>query len=551
MSNSIAIQKGIKKRTRAIRYAGALVALLALLWFSTPTAWCQCTLSSPDTWTLAGNGNWSNGNNWSGGAPNSSSTNVCITNGSSTVTLDTSASVGNLQLSAGNALNFNTGQHLGVNGNQIINGGQIMINGNAAWPYTELDINTNVRISGGGTITLQVNPIWPNGADISLGPTTGTATLDNVDNTIEGDGSIFYAAGSTIINEAEGTILANLTANPFWIQGYGFLTNNGTLRADSGTALTLSAPVLTNFSGNTLTGGTYYANGTIELDSLGSTGAEIVNNAANIILNAANGGVASIVDAAGLDALTGLTTNSGSLTLLNGRTLEVSAHGGPFQNSGTVLVDAYSVLEMNNTPLNGGVVFTKSYQQTAGVTQIDGRLTGSSGSTPVNIQGGILKGTGTITGNVTVSGTGIVHPGDSPGVLFINGNYDTSQGGTLAIDLGGTTVGQYSALAVGGDVILGTDATVDFTTVGGFTPAVGDDFTFLAWTGNLTGNFGDPVLTNWVCPGTCTVEEGPGNSFTLDIDPGPTVPEPSTVVLLGTAMAMAGFLELRKAISGR
>ena len=544
----------MKNGARAIRCAGAVLALLALVCSSTLTALGQCTLSSPDTWILGSSGNWSNGNNWSGGEPNNSFTNVCITDGSSTVALDTSPSVGDLQLSTGNALNFNAGQHLGVNGNQIINGGQITINGNAAWPYTELDINTNVRLSGGGTIALQVNPVWPTGADISLGPLTGAATLDNVDNTIQGDGTIFFAAGSTIINEAGGTILANLTASSFVIQGYGFVTNNGTLRADSGTGLDLIGPVLTNFSGNTLTGGTYYANGTIELDSLGNTGSEIMNNAANIILDAANGGAAAIVDAAGLDALNNaIATNSGSLTLLNGKTLLANGHGGSFQNSGTILVGAGSALVMDNTPVNSRIIPTKSFQQTVGLTQIDGLLTGSTGSTPVNIQGGILQGTGTISGNVTVSGTGIVHPGDSPGVLFINGNYDTSQGGTLAIDLGGTGLGQFSTLAVFGNVNLGTSAAVDFTTVGGFNPAVGDDFTFLTWDGNLTGNFGDPVLTNWVCPGTCTIEEeisATGSSMSLDIRPTST-PEPSSVVLLGTAMAMAGFLVLRMAISGQ
>ena len=52
--------------------------------------------------------------------------------------------------------------------------------------------------------------------------------------------------------------------------------------------------------------------------------------------------------------------------------------------------------------------------------------------------GGTLAGTGTIDGNVTVQSTGTVAPGNSPGIITINGNYVQLAGSTLEIELDGT-----------------------------------------------------------------------------------------------------------------
>src|SRR5208283_3172567 len=87
----------------ATRWAGALVALLVAACFSIPAALGQCALSGTvSTWNVAGNANWSNGSDWNPvGIPNSPSTSVCITNGSSAVTLDINATTADLQLASG------------------------------------------------------------------------------------------------------------------------------------------------------------------------------------------------------------------------------------------------------------------------------------------------------------------------------------------------------------------------------------------------------------------------------------------------------------------
>src|SRR2546427_9392961 len=112
------------------RLTPGLFGLLALLCFATSPAYAQCTLSSPSTWNIAGNGTWNTGGDWNpAGVPNSTTTNVCITNGTSTVTLDISPNIANLQLASGNALDMTGNVALTVNGNSIINAGAITMNG--------------------------------------------------------------------------------------------------------------------------------------------------------------------------------------------------------------------------------------------------------------------------------------------------------------------------------------------------------------------------------------------------------------------------------------
>jgi hypothetical protein len=106
MLNSIVLRNdGKKDEKSAIRWAGAFVALLAVVCFSAPAALGQCTLTGTvSTWTDA-NGVWSTPGNWNNGEPNSASTSACITDGTSTVTLDVSATIASLQLATGNTLN--------------------------------------------------------------------------------------------------------------------------------------------------------------------------------------------------------------------------------------------------------------------------------------------------------------------------------------------------------------------------------------------------------------------------------------------------------------
>jgi hypothetical protein len=131
--------------------------------------------------------------------------------------------------------------------------------------------------------------------------------------------------------------------------------------------------------------------------------------------------------------------------------------GIPFINAGTVNVSS------------GTIRFLGVFTQTAGFTILNGGNVFSSSG--LNIQGGTLKGSGTITGNVFNGGT--VAPGLSPGTLTVAGNYAQTAAGTLAIEINGLTAGsQYDQLVVNGTVALAGGLSV----ASGFTPSQGDGF---------------------------------------------------------------------------
>ena len=94
---------------------------------------------------------------------------------------------------------------------------------------------------------------------------------------------------------------------------------------------------------------------------------------------------------------------------------------------------------------------------------------------------GFIFGFGTIRGKVVVLGGdnvfgGQVLPGNSPGTLTIDGDYE-QDGGLLGIEMAGTLPGQFDVLAVTGNATLGGTLSLEF--IDGFAPHQGDMFKFL------------------------------------------------------------------------
>src|SRR5579875_2921487 len=104
---------------------GGLLAIIVATGGIKPALAATCTLTSPTTWSLGSSGVWGTAGNWNPATvPNSSSTNVCIVDGTSTVSLDGSFTVGDLQLASGNTVAIG-GNKLNVGGSSIINAGTI------------------------------------------------------------------------------------------------------------------------------------------------------------------------------------------------------------------------------------------------------------------------------------------------------------------------------------------------------------------------------------------------------------------------------------------
>ncbi len=111
-----------------------------------------------------------------------------------------------------------------------------------------------------------------------------------------------------------------------------------------------------------------------------------------------------------------------------------------------------------------------------------------------------LIGTGTFSGSIN-NQSGIVYPGGNgaAGSLAIGGNFTQGPGGTLDMDLGGTSAGSgYDQVAVTGTANLGGTLNVDL--ISNFLPAAGNSFPLLT-AASVSGQFSSitvPVLGHYV-----------------------------------------------------
>jgi hypothetical protein len=179
---------------------------------------------------------------------------------------------------------------------------------------------------------------------------------------------------------------------------------------------------------------------------------------------------------------------------------------GTFNNHGTFLntdgAATASNVTFNNDGLvdiQSGTIGLSSYTQTAGETRLSG---GSiSTSTALDIQGGTVTGSGTVSGYVVSSGE--TSPGFSPGEITVNGTYDQRTVGALSIEIGGLsdgsaagTVREFDQLDVDGAVILAGALNViliDDDQGNIFAPVFGNQFTIIKNDDPIDGPL-DPVV---------------------------------------------------------
>ena len=149
-----------------------------------------------------------------------------------------------------------------------------------------------------------------------------------------------------------------------------------------------------------------------------------------------------------------------------------------------------ATLEFNNRLSLGGNTLTKDG---GGALRINNDL--NTGGGAIVVLGGTVGGSGTIGGDL-VNSAGTVTPGNSPGILTVSGNYTQNSSSTLAIELGGTTLGsQHDQLDVSGTATLG--GTLAVSLINSFTPSAGQSFDILDWT-SVNGTFSSlslPTLT--------------------------------------------------------
>ena len=387
--------------------------------------------------------------------------------------------------------------------------------------------------AGSGTLTIQTfsaaTPMNLGGADIvSATPTLGLSATELG----------FLTAGTLNIVDASGGITVSAAMSlptPTVINLTAGGTNNiafsgaGSMNSAGGNVNLMTLGAITSGTGTT---DIFAGAGTVSIaggSGIGSSGNPLVVSGTN--LDATTSGNSSeflaatgliTIDASGLNAGTGTVEfDAGTFALggsnrindstnlnLNGATLAIGAFSETVATvtltSGSI-TGATGVLTSTNTIQTESGTISAILAGTNGLTQSTAGTTTLSASNlytgTTTINGGMLSVNGTITGAVTVgaAGTlagngsvgtvtnqGVVSPGNSPGILTINGNY--SQSGALNDEIQGTNpvTPDFDQLIVNGTVSLG--GALNPSLLGGFLPSLGNSFQM------ITNDGTDPVV---------------------------------------------------------
>ena len=218
------------------------------------------------------------------------------------------------------------------------------------------------------------------------------------------------------------------------------MNNTGTIQAQSGT-LNLSGAV-TQFSGNTLTGGTWLVSGSSTLAI--PSGGNITTNQGSVTLDGPGSTFANI---------NSLTNNQGTFTITDGQNFTTV---GALANSGTINVGNGSTLVVsgNLNQTTGNLWLDNAGTLTAGTVAIAGGSL-SAGGPNANIIASVLyssPASSTFQGQISGSGNSLVLS-NSASVLVLSGSNSYTGGTTLAAGV----------LSIGNDSnIGGAGSTINF-----------------------------------------------------------------------------------------
>ena len=282
---------------------------------------------------------------------------------------------------------------------------------------------------------------------------TGIANVSGAGSTLSSAGRInvgaFNNSNGSLAISAGGTVQTTGTNLSFTELVIGAATNaTGTVTV-TGTGSSLSVGGI--IAGNTETG---------------STASLSVQNGAIVTSNQVSAGVGGGLSIGGATNATvsvtgaGSTLNVGPVTagFLAGKEVVL----GGFANGSLLIDNSGSVNAAGaNVIVSGGIFGTQT--GSAGLLKVSNGGTLTANTVTVNANG-TLSGNGTVTANVVLNG-GVISPGNSPGVLTINGDL-TATAGTLTLELDSPSL--FDVLAVSGNIFIGEDLLFDL--VFGFDP---------------------------------------------------------------------------------
>jgi len=406
------------------------------------------TPPTPDTWTAAVSGNWTDPTKWSAGVvPNGSSTaTIAVTGTSYTVTISSSDTASSLYIDSANAtvsdngglLSLATTLNLAIGTFALSNEGSIsassitvgslgVLTSDGSSPISASVTSTGlISVSSGGTLDLT-------GGGSLGGTISGAGTLElngagvtftSTASTLAGNGNLNIDGNATLAVDSTLSTSLALSFGGLSINSTGFLTGDGTLTTSGTTTITPNGPLPVAYVGGSLTWtntGTVNDSGLVYL-GISGTDTESIDNQGSFNL-------------IGDYAQVKLNTNGDPSTFTNTGTLaSTGSTQSIFQafinNTGLISVSSGSWLDLAGGGSLGGTITN------AGTLELSGT------SSTFTSAGGTLAGTGNlfIDGNATLSITsGTLSTGLSVNFGANTANHEGYLGGPGTLLTSGST----------------------------------------------------------------------------------------------------------------
>jgi len=376
-----------------------------------------------------------------------------------------------------NSGRFWVGSHFGIQsstGSVLFESGSTFNNTSSAVSFPELPQDVRIGQGGTGTVTLQADAVWNN-----IGVANNQTFLVASGGLLQIEGQLLSDANSSI----DGGVVNVQGPDALWevggfgldIEGFG---QTGLLAIAGGGRVTELPFAQIGFSNNSS-----------GLLTIGETGPPVFNEDEDDF-----DPVPRSLLAAGMMEIGVFGTAEGTVEVNNGGRIEINSllrmgRGGgtgllAINEGGEVLVGGFfgsSFFGQQAELWSGGTI-----DLSGGGKMIIGTNTGpldepglpndfesmDAGTLLVG-QSGVLKGTGTVIGDVLISTGGTLSPGHSAGEFVIDGDL-TLAGGTLLLEIGGSDAGQYDQVSVSGLLTLGGTLLLSF--IDGFAPEQGTSF---------------------------------------------------------------------------
>jgi autotransporter-associated beta strand protein/T5SS/PEP-CTERM-associated repeat protein len=458
---------------------------------------------------------------------------------SSTQVAQAAIDTATLQVTTAGTLSNSSGVVVGIRGTGALNldGGSL----------TNTFFATIGQIAGSvGTVTVS-SGTWANSGDLFVG-SSGTGTLNvtgglvtNVNSTVGVNGfGTATVSGGTWANSGSLTVGESGTGSISVTGGLVTSVNStlGFFAGSVGTA-TVSSGTLAN-SGNLAVG--VSGTGTLDISGSGvvSVGGTLSQGTYGTI-NLNSGGTLQI-GVGGTTGVLGVSTLTNNGTLIFNRS-DAPTYSGIISGTGAVRKQGDGTLT-----LSGSSTYTGATAVDGGTMLVNGQL----GDTAVTVNAnGLLGGTGTILGGVTVASSGTLSPGNSTGVLTV-GSLSLLPGSHTLMEIDTTSLYDQivgtGTLTYGGSLdLVMTGSYADGTTFNLFRSFSSKNGDFTTVELDATGEYFGLLFTGtagvWTSTWTTNHQRLVFSTTTGNLV---VVPEPSTYAMVIAGLACGGWQMFRR-----